>query len=164
MILTAAHCGEIPSSIVIGRYNLNEVDDDYETFYGAKEIRHPDFEEETVNNDYLLIVLDGVSRFPSIILNSDENLPLPGEALVVMGWGDIDASDSVQTTSEYLRETTVLYMSSEQCELSEGLVQTVQGPTMGYYQGGISSNMMCAVDDVGTASDACQGDSGGVFV
>jgi secreted trypsin-like serine protease len=35
---------------------------------------------------------------------------------------------------------------------------------MGYYEGGISDNMMCAVDDVGTVSDACQGDSGGALV
>jgi secreted trypsin-like serine protease len=55
-------------------------------------------------------------------------------------------------------------MSNEQCELSKGWVKTSSGPTMGYYKGGISSSMMCAVDDVGTVSDACQGDSGGALV
>ncbi|KAL7520974.1 hypothetical protein ACHAWX_005661 [Stephanocyclus meneghinianus] len=164
MILTAAHCGNIPASIVVGRYNLQEYDDDYEVFYGVKEIRHPDFDEETVNNDFLLILLDGVSSFPHIRLNQDEDVPSPGDSLVVMGWGDVDASDQVQTVSEYLRDTTVVYMSNEQCELSKGWVQTTSGPTMGYYEGGISNSMMCAVDDVGTVSDACQGDSGGALV
>eukprot|EP00804_Cyclotella_cryptica_P004259 CCRYP_013466-RB/>CCRYP_013466-RB protein AED:0.27 eAED:0.27 QI:0/0/0/1/1/0.5/2/0/378 len=164
MILTAAHCGNIPASIVVGRYNLKEYDDDYEVFYGVQEIRHPDFNEETVDNDFLLILLDGVSSFPHIRLNGDENLPSPGDDLVVMGWGDVDASDEVQTTSDYLRDTTVVYMSNAKCEQSKGWVQTSSGPTMGYYEGGISSSMMCAVDNVGTVSDACQGDSGGALV
>ncbi|KAL7504066.1 hypothetical protein ACHAXN_002079 [Cyclotella atomus] len=164
MILTAAHCGEIPASIIIGRYNLAEYDNDYEVFYGRKEIRHPDFDQETVNNDFLLIVLDGVSKFPSIRLNSDASIPADNDNLVVMGWGDVNPSDAVQTTSDYLRDTTVLYVPNDECETSKGWVDTEQGPTMGYYEGGISDNMMCAVDDVGTVSDACQGDSGGALV
>ena len=81
-----------------------------------------------------------------------------------MGWGDVDPSDTVQTTSEYLRETAVLYVTNEECEEAEGLVVQDSGPTMGYYKGGITDQMMCAVDSVGEASDACQGDSGGSLV
>jgi len=164
MILTAAHCGEIPASIIVGRYNLAEYDEDYEVFYARKEIRHPNFEEETVNNDFLLIVLDGESSFPYITLNSDSNLPQDGDELKVIGWGDVNPSDAVQTTSDFLRDTSVLYMTNDECELSNGWVDTNAGSIMGYYKGGISQNMMCAVDDVGTVSDACQGDSGGALV
>jgi secreted trypsin-like serine protease len=158
------HCGEIPASIIVGRYNLAEYDNDYEVFYGRKEIRHPDFDEETVNNDFLLIVLDGVSKFPLIRLNSDASIPADNNELVVMGWGDVDPSDAVQTTSDYMRETTVLYVPNDECSTSKGWVDTEQGPTMGYYEGGISDNMMCALDNVGTVSDACQGDSGGGLI
>lgn len=103
-----------------------------------------------MNNDFLLIVLDGVSKFPHIKLNSDANMPQDNDVLKVMGWGDVNPSDAVQTTSEFLRDTSVLYVPNDECETSKGWVDTDQGPTMGYYEGGISDNMMCALDDVGT--------------
>jgi len=92
-------------------------------------------------------------------------VPVVGEELRVMGWGDVDSSDYGQETSDELRETGVWYLTNEKCEESEGYVMTAtDGALFGTYAGSIKDSMLCAHDRRGTTSDACQGDSGGALV
>lgn len=47
-------------------------------------------------------------------------------------------------------------MSNQECEESVGYVKTNEGFQLGSYDGAITNAMMCALDYIGTTSDACQ--------
>lgn len=123
-------------------------------------IVHPNYDESVVENDLALLILEKDSIHPYVTINTDDNVPIDGDKLVVMGWGDIDSSEYGQETSDKLRETDVWYLTNSKCEESEGYVKTEEGVLFGSYEGSIQESMLCAHDFIGTTSDACQGDSG----
>ena len=102
--------------------------------------------------------------FDCLSLNPNAHPTPISTNVITKGWGDIDPSDYGQKTSDELRETDVWYMTNRECEDSEGYVKTSEGVLFGSYQGSITNSMMCALDYIGTTSDACQGDSGGALV
>ena len=125
-----------------------------------EKIVHPNYDESVVENDLALLILEKDSIHPYVTINTDDNVPIDGDKLVVMGWGDIDSSEYGQETSDKLRETDVWYLTNSKCEESEGYVKTEEGVLFGSYEGSIQESMLCAHDFIGTTSDACQGDSG----
>lgn len=165
IVITAAHCTSTPTEITLGRYDLDDFQDyDYEVLDVMETIIHPEYDKTVVENDLAILVLERDSVHPWIRINDDWDVPSDGGKLTVMGWGDIDSSDYGQKTSDELRETDVWYMTNSKCEKSEGYVKTNEGVLFGSYKGSITSTMMCALDYIGTTSDACQGDSGGALV
>mmetsp|Transcript_14259 Transcript_14259/g.29382 ORF Transcript_14259/g.29382 Transcript_14259/m.29382 type:complete len:928 (+) Transcript_14259:134-2917(+) len=165
IVLTAAHCSGMFLKATIGRYDLDDyTDSDFEVLGVTKEIVHPDYDDVAVDNDFCLMVLEKESIHPYVKVNGAANIPVDGDSLSVMGWGDIDPDAIQQVTSDELREAEVTYLTNAECQESVGFVETIEGPVWAGYEGGISDNMMCALDSVGTVSDACQGDSGGPLV
>ena len=86
MVITAAHCTSTPATITLGRYDLDSNNDyDYEVMNVFGKIIHPDYNEAIVEHDVALLVLERDSIHPYVILNDNDNVPMDGEGLVVMG-------------------------------------------------------------------------------
>jgi len=165
MVITAAHCAENTPIITLGRYDLDDpLDYDYEEMNVKSKIVHPQFDKVVVDNDVALLILQKQSVHPIIRINNDPNIPIDGEELTVMGWGDIDDHPTIKETSDELREANVWYLTNSKCEQSKGIIKTSTGYQEASYNNELTDNMLCAKDNQGTVSDACQGDSGGCLV
>ncbi|KAL9189038.1 hypothetical protein ACHAXT_011528 [Thalassiosira profunda] len=172
VVLSAAHCRQGIASeedkytAVVGRHDLGDTGDGEEVLVST-EIVHPDYDDWTTDNDFLILILDNPVSAPVVEVSSDV-VPV-GSAVTVMGWGDTHPSDSIQTISEELMETEVFVVSNEQCEQSTGRIGGLElfGVSIGgveeSYEGKITTNMMCA-EHATQQRDSCQGDSGGPLV
>jgi len=155
LVITAAHCTSTPTKITLGRYDLDSPTDyDYEVMDVVDIIVHPQYDESVVENDIAILVIERDSKHPYIQINTNNESPIDEEKLIVMGWGDIDSSEYGQETSDRLRQTDVWYMTNSKCEESDGYVKTNEGVLYGSYEGSIKDSMMCAIDYIGTTSDA----------
>ena len=89
IVLTAAHC-EVPvgASVCIG-VNRCDCTDAAETFLAAEVLTHPNYVDtgESLENDVMLVRLNGESSLPLWKWNSDSNKPLDGETVTVIGCG-----------------------------------------------------------------------------
>jgi len=149
IILSAAHCAGYASSIELGRFDrttgiplttdasLNQTIDYsspnygfdteyYESIEVAYEIKHPSYNPDTVNNDFLLVKLihpTTIQNHPLATLNSDPNIPTSsGEELHTMGWGDTDVDPDVFTPSATLLTVLLNYVPNYECVVKEGYV------------------------------------------
>lgn len=152
VVLTAAHCEKSKTSIWIGRHDLRDRSEDFETIE-VIETAHTDprWDPDSNDNDILLMRLaqPASDRFHPILLD-DGTLTeaVEGVSLRVtaIGWGTTEWQG--RRASE-LREVTVTGFPREACN----------DPKM--YNGDITSNMLCAAS---FGKDSCQGDSGGPLV
>ncbi len=160
-------------SVVVGKHDISlfsssNTDNVGEVLSVRKEIQHPEYDPETVDNDFNLVFLSTAistrtTTYPR--LNNDNSIPYSGAPLTVVGWGDTNADVDITTTSNVLLEAVVYAMSNDVCEQSSGLVDAaISGWEGGQQQqqhqlvltglqGGITQNMMCAQGD---GTDACQ--------
>ena len=155
VVLTAAHCEGVTDYAVLGRHDLN--DRDGEVFAVREVIPHPSYSNETYNNDFMLLFLAGASTDDNVItvkLNSDPSVPIVGQTLTVVGWGDTDVRPG-HTPPDVLLSTNVNVISNEECDASEGYDESGEYWT---YKGSITDDMICAEAN---GTDSCQGDSGG---
>lgn len=174
IVLSAAHCMQTAGGInqdpgynaVVGRHDLATTDGEEKVV--KTEITHPGYDWGTTDYDFMILVLDQPVVGDIDLVTVSPNTPLPvGAPVTVMGWGDINQDDRLQTFPEELMQTEVFVVSNEECERSSGTVGgTVEnGGTVGGYQEDyhdqITDNMMCAKDN---GEDSCQGDSGGPLV
>lgn len=148
-VLTAAHCQDADNDFAIGP----------KTFYGGTEINyvdravHPLYDEYTYNNDVALFELEEDATtedangdpvpIPYLRLNPNEVYSV-GQAMTVIGFGDIDPDEAVTDFSEVMRHTDVNYVTNTECRRD--------------HRGEIDEDMMCAE---ASGKDACYGDSGG---
>ena len=101
MVLTAAHCAGYASAIERGRTDrsipFNSNMDNFERIEVAYEIKHPEWDVTTVDNDFMLMKLVTNSISGTLVkLNTDPNVPtLAKEQLTIMGWGDTNADPDV---------------------------------------------------------------------
>ena len=167
VVVTAGHCNgsislDISYDVVIGRLDLTQRTTG-QSIRLSREIRHPDYDEDTVDNDFNLVFLrSGVTweGIEYIRLNDDATVPSgpdagdeKGDPLTVVGWGDVDSRDDVAEASDVLMETVVHAMDNGACERTEGMVDSQWGEILTNLMGGITENMLCArADD----TDACQ--------
>ena len=168
MILTAAHCEGYASTVELGRWDRDvEYNPDmHDRIEVAYEIKHPDWNVKTVDNDFMLMKLVTNSRSRvTITLNTDPNYPsIPGEELTLMGWGDTNADPDVNSPGMQLSEVTLEYIPNQVCIGKEG---TLDSGDYVNYDGRLTDNMMCAMDEDGgrgddpVDEDTCVGDSGG---
>ena len=164
VVITAGHCngalslGGITYNAVINRHNLQNnkrYNGGGESIRVKKEIRHPQYNPDTVNNDFNLIILNRAVQDTSTYLKVNPNSAIPqkNKPLTVIGYGDTDIRESISTSSNILMETVVYSQSNLECESSSGVVESEWGPVMTSLKGGITENMICAWNE---GSDACQ--------
>jgi trypsin len=141
-VLTAAHCieGGYLKGITIGLHNQADTAG-VEKFTALATFIHPDWDTNTMKNDFALVQLSGDSKFEPIALNSTE---IGGSVdFVTAGWGTTSESGSL---AKNLMKVTVPFVNKDECNVA--------------YPGDIADNMICAGFKEG-GKDSCQGDSGG---
>ncbi len=146
VLLSTAHCFENFDSVQIGRHNLLDDSEDYETFNIVEKVTHPNFDDISFNNDFMVLRLDGNSTRTPVELDTGD-VPLDsGRDVVVMGWGTTSSGGVV---SNILLEAEIDLYSQAEC----------QDKYNGMYW--IRPSMVCAARP---GKDTCQGDSGGPMI
>lgn len=168
IVLSAGHCNGESSiglstyNVVVGRYDLDKVWTG-ESIKVKKEVRHPGFDDLTVDDDFNVVLLNQRVTTTDVYanLNVDASIPAARDTVTVVGWGDTDPSDDILEPSTILMETNLTYITNARCENSAGLLNTKFGETYTDMKGALTENMMCATS---LGKDACQGDSGGPLI
>ena len=152
VVLSAAHCQGGDYTIALGRH---DVENGGQVRQVARELPHEDYDADTTDHDFMLIFLeepaDLVDEVGLVRLNNDPQLPLPGDEVIVMGWGVTNTNTG--ELSDVLIEVSVEVITNEECDAS--------GDDTDNYNDQITENMLCARDN---GEDSCQGDSGGPLV
>lgn len=148
VLLSAAHCVENLNTVYIGRHNLNVGTEDYETFQVVEKIVHPNFNANKRDYDYVMLRINGNSKYAPVELDDGSSDTSMGSDLIVIGWGWVSI---VGPRSNVLLEAEVDSVTNIQCNEN--------------YGGKITDRMLCATRSIdGTTYDACQGDSGGPII
>jgi len=156
-VLSAAHCGGGGYDVVVGRHDHG--DRDGEAMSVKRERKHPDYEPDTTNNDFMLIFLDEPVSVDNVkFATVTDNFVGVDEAVTVVGWGDIDIDLDEEELPDELQEVEVYTIGNKECDDSEGVIDGEEDS----YKGQITSSMLCAEHP--KRKDACQGDSGGPLV
>jgi len=160
-VLTAAHCFYDPDGwdpldqVLVNLYDLNDpagvvainIQDPSE---GGKDIViHPDYNDDTLENDIALMFLPIGQLADYAQINDDPHEPVVHDPLRVMGWGKTAYGNS--NRSDVLLETTLNYIPNEEC-------QEIYTDFTAQYGYEITDGMMCAYKKF---TGACNGDSGG---
>ena len=148
-VLTAAHCYGYATHVQIGRYDMDDVLETYEEIEVLYQIPHPDYNPLTMNNDFMLLMLQNESMYPPVILD-DGSVSFSNELeLTVIGWGK--THDSIFAgSSDVLLEVDVDFLPSFKCSRRYRPLGAE-----------ITDQMLCAAR---IGKDACQGDSGGPLI
>ncbi|KAL7875128.1 hypothetical protein SRHO_G00060980 [Serrasalmus rhombeus] len=149
--VSAAHC-YLPASrlaLHLGEHHLFEDEGTEQRIWAEKAIPHPDYNQNTVDNDFMLVKLSEPAVFDEYV----QPIPLAttcakeGEQCLVSGWGN-----QINTGVDYATVLQCLdlpVIARSDCEAS--------------YTGQITENMFCAGFMEG-GKDSCQTDSGGPLV
>ena len=153
-VLTAAHCTRSdPSSmaVLLGEHNIG--DEEYTRVDIAEVLDHPDYNSDTLDNDYAILRLANNVSFTNKVspacLPADASATYAGVLATVTGWGTMKAGYGAPGGKQptKLREVDVTVGTNEWCNQKYGY--------------GITNNMICASDE---GKDSCQGDSGGPLI
>eukprot|EP00977_Amphora_coffeiformis_P024024 scaffold14974_cov195-Amphora_coffeaeformis.AAC.31 len=153
VVLTAAHCDlAFPSgqAVYIGGYVRGLSQGGAVRRFVDTVLQHPQYEEQTVSNDFMLVKLEQpVTTIQPIVLNQHADTPTTGAGLTTMGYGYTSEDGDV---SQVLNEVNLNAVSFRECRTRyAGITQITE------------SIMVCAgFADGGRGS--CQGDSGGPLV
>jgi len=152
-LLSAAHCAGIFTpghQIRLGAHDITDQTEDVELFSVEEAIRHPNYNSNTLNYDFMMIKLNGQSTKQVVQLDNgdDTGLTSSGADLIVMGWGAINSGGP---SSAVLLEAEVDVVGNPTCNSK--------------YNGQITGQMLCAGRTInGVSYDSCQGDSGGPII
>ncbi len=162
VVLTAAHCNDEwfdTSEVAVGRHA--SFDTDGEVIGVQSSLPHPDFFDNPINADFMLVFLDReytVGNVGLVTLNSNTPFPSVGLEVTAMGWGDTSFGGNA---SDVLLNVDLNIISDEQCALTEAFDS--QGIYYNYQDNVTDWEMaLCAIGVNG--KDTCQGDSGGPLV
>jgi len=168
LILTAAHCAGYASEVELGRSDrsLPFLEGVHERISVAFEVKHPQYNAQTVDNDFMLVkLLEPSLLHPLVMLNTSPNIPAEeGEELTVAGWGDTDPNPDVHVPSPQLLQVQLEYIPNDVCMGTSGFIESGDFVS---YKGLLTENMMCAKDEDGLEivdEDTCQGDSGSPMI
>jgi len=167
VVLSAAHCiSGVPgniytnppgASVKLGMHKINlggngaEEFENVEVIPIAAYVKHPDYNDWTTDNDFVLIRLQRPSQLYAnevvdLFTPQDEQGLTAGDDLVVFGFGTLASGGA---SPNVMQEVTLDYVSNEECATAYDGIFT------------ITSSMLCAARD---GKDSCQGDSGGAIL
>uniref|UniRef100_A0A8C8R6T8 Granzyme A n=1 Tax=Pelusios castaneus TaxID=367368 RepID=A0A8C8R6T8_9SAUR len=154
-VLTAAHCKIDSTEVVLGAHSWLEREKEQQQFKIAKSIRYPCFDDQTKENDIMLLQLQTRAKINKAVKtmrlpNTDTDLK-PGTKCQVAGWGITKNRQS--KPSNTLREVNVTVIDRRICNDQNHY----------NYNPLITMNMVCAGDKKG-GKDSCSGDSGGPLI
>ena len=145
ILLSAGHCsGAFRGHDVLIGGNQFSGSDAPETIPALSELVHPLFDEDEMNHDFMLVKLQRASVAPNVPWNTDPSVPLNGESVVVIGFGETEQ----RATSNILLEATVDVVDYATC-------RTVYGGILS------DDTMLCAAR---MKTDTCSGDRYGMLV
>nr|XP_025044691.1 mast cell protease 1A-like [Pelodiscus sinensis] len=148
-VLTAAHCwGEI--TVTLGAHNIRKREPSRQVIQVRRQIPHPQYDRETLNNDIMLLQLAEPAKLDgwveTIALPCAGEEAEPGMVCRVAGWGCTIATDHSSAASA-LQEVEVEVLADAECN----------------YRNYVSSTMLCA-GLPWKGKDSAKGDSGGPLV
>ncbi|XP_067414635.1 duodenase-1-like [Emydura macquarii macquarii] len=154
-VLTAAHCAEGDITVFLGAHNISKWERSQQVIPARTKIPHPEYDEETDNNDIMLLQLRRKAKLTrwvkTIPLPCADETVQPGAKCSVAGWGWTSADS--EETSDTLQEVDVKVMRDDVCW------STPNGPHENYDP----STMLCA-GDPDEGKNPSKGDSGGPLV
>ena len=121
ILLSAGHCGGSfrGKNAVIGTHHLDG-SGAIETIPAVAEMIHPQFDEVSLENDFMLVKLQRASSAPNMPWNADPLAPQPGESVQIIGFGQTERASS----SQELLKASVAIVDYETCRQVYGsLVQ-----------------------------------------
>ena len=85
-VLSAAHCYGGKDKVFIGRHDLTNDSEEYESIEVDWETQHPQYNFDTVENDFMMVKLKQSSSFTPVKLDDGSNDLPSGFDVTVMGW------------------------------------------------------------------------------
>ncbi|XP_057588168.1 serine protease 1 [Hippopotamus amphibius kiboko] len=148
-VVSAAHCYKSGIQVRLGEYNINVAEGNEQYISAAKSIRHPSYNQNTLNNDIMLIKLKSAATLNSRVatISLPTSCAAAGTQCLISGWGNTKSSGSSYPDTLQCLKAPIL--SASACSSA--------------YPGQITSNMIC-VGYLEGGKDSCQGDSGGPVV
>jgi len=96
IVLSAAKCANaFDGGAIIGGVLLDGSDGVFANV--STVFLHPDYNETTGENNIMLVQLGNTSDVPSAVLNFDEDVPIEGEPITLVGYGQQSGSDINKT-------------------------------------------------------------------
>ena len=145
VLLSAAHCFNAINSVQIGRHNLLDNSENYESFTIVEKVPHPNYDSRTLEYDFMMLRMSGSSSRTPVVLDDGSVFLNAGRDVIPMGWG---TTSSGGAGSNVLLEAEVDLYSKAQCQSAYGASR-------------ITDRMVCAARP---GRDSCQGDSGGPMI
>ncbi|KAL9189089.1 hypothetical protein ACHAXT_011579 [Thalassiosira profunda] len=156
VVLSAAHCAGGTYQAIVGRHALNSTDGD--AIDVALEMPHPQYDDDTTDNDFMLLFLARPTNETIDLASVSPNVVAVGSDVTALGWGDINADQDEVTMAAVLNEVEVQVITNDACNASSS---TEEGWEYDYHNE-VTDNMVCA--ESSDVKDSCQGDSGGPLV
>jgi trypsin len=146
IILSAAHCNVISTNqVIVGNTILGSTSGGGTVKTIVSRVVHPNFNKNTLVDDYLVMKLNSNASQTPITMNSNPNYPVSNQSLTVIGFGTtLNAGTSLSTT---LQQVNVNYVPQQACNAD--------------YPGEIDATSMLCAGEPNGGKDSCQGDSGG---
>lgn len=84
-VVCAAHCHGYGSKVHIGRHDLSDSSEKYESIKIKKEILHPKYNRQTLDNDIMMVKLKRSSTYTPVKLDNGSTNINAGADVTVMG-------------------------------------------------------------------------------
>jgi Trypsin len=171
IVLTAGHCSESFNEVQVGRFNLTDETEQYDSLIVESINTHPQYYRNRFldpdPHDFAVVKLFGQATIPTrttntnpiVKINRDDTIPTPNQAMHVAGWGAVDPLDWNEQ-SDVLRETDAYYIPTDDCK---GYAGTYKGHDIDFSKVVVDGASLCAMN-FDELSDSCRGDSGGPLV
>ncbi|XP_075768390.1 mast cell protease 1A-like [Pelodiscus sinensis] len=150
-VLTAAHCQGRNITVVLGAHNIRQREPSQQVIPVRRQIPHPQYNRETINNDIMLLQLKKKARLTKAVqlvpLPEEDEEVMPEDVCNVAGWGNTRAR-GFELPSK-LQEVNLKVVEAERCWR---------------YLNFIPTTMLCVGDPREVKKSTFRGDSGGPLV